>query len=112
MRGQDLDDCLQLVADRYRRRLIQQLRHETAGKTVIGDLVDRMHGDELQSDDRSMDREQLAIHLSHISLPKLAEQGVVEYDRESGIVRYQPNNRVEAILDSLPADRPVAGEHV
>lgn len=107
MVGHTLDDCLQLIADRCRRRVIHQLRHETTGKTTIDDLVDRMYSGELKFDDnRSMDREQLAIHLHHTSLPKLEDHGVVEHDRGSGTVRYRSNDQVEAVLDSLPDELP------
>ena len=109
MAGKTLEDCLQLIADRCRRRVIQQLRRETTGKTTIDDLVDRMYSGELKFDgNRCMDREQLAIHLYHTSLPKLEDHGVVEHDRRSGTVRYQSNDQVEAVLDSLPDEMPVS----
>ena len=109
MAGQTFDDCLQLIADRCRRRVIHQLRHEATGKTTIDDLVDRMSSDELKFDDyRGMGREQFAIHLYHTLLPKLEEHGVVEHDRGSGTVRYRSNDQVEAVLDSLPDEMPVS----
>ena len=108
MAGQTLDECLTLLADRCRRRVVHQLRHEITGKTTMDDLVDRMYSDKVQFDDsRGMDREQLAIQLYHTSLPKLEAHGVVEYDRGSGTVRYQSDDQIEAVLDSLPDERPV-----
>ncbi|WP_425498480.1 DUF7344 domain-containing protein [Haloprofundus halobius] len=104
-----LDNCLQLIADRCQRRVIQQLRHETTSKMTIDDLVDRIYSGELKLDgNRGMDREQLAIHLYHTSLPKLEDHGVVKHDRRSGTVRYQSNDQVEAVLDSLPDEMAVS----
>lgn len=109
MAEKTLDDCLQLIADRRRRRVIHQLRHETTGKTAIDDLVDRMSTGELEfDDDRGVDRERLVAHLHHTSLPKLEDHGVVEHDRRSGTVRYQSNDRVETLLDSLPDELPIS----
>lgn len=104
-----LDACLRLLSDRRRRRVIRQLRHEATGETTIDDLVDRLHSDGPSSDaDRRTDREQLVIQLYHSILPALADHGVVEYDRRSGIVRYQPDEQVDAVLDSLPEETSVA----
>jgi len=104
MANDSLDACLNLVADRRRRRVIRQLRRE-GGTTTFDDLVDRLHdGGLLTDDDRHRDRERLAIQLQHTHLPKLADHGVVEYDHRSGIVRYQPDERIEAVLDSLSVD--------
>lgn len=102
MNGHSIDRCLQLVADRNRRRIIQRLRHETSSETAVDDLVDRLHSEGSVSDDGRMSREQLTIQLYHVSLPKLEAHGVIEHDRGRGIVRYQPNDLVETVLDSIP----------
>lgn len=41
------------------------------------------------------------VALEHVHLPRLAEAGVVAYDREAGSVRYLGDSRVEAVLDAL-----------
>jgi len=100
-----LDACLNLVADRRRRRLIQQLRHNGNGETTIDDLVDRLNGvEQAPTEDQPPDREELAIQVRHAHLPKLADHGVIEYDSERGTVQYQPDEQVEAVLDSLPGE--------
>jgi hypothetical protein len=72
MTTHDLDACLQLVADRHRRRIIDHLRHETDGTTTFDDLVDRIHGRAADSTTTpTRDREELAIQLHHTHLPKL-----------------------------------------
>lgn len=105
MSSTGLDKCLNLVADRHRRRLIHQLRHGGNGERTIETLVDQLNGSEqAAAENRPSDRSELAIQVYHNHLPKLAELGVVEYDRERGTVQYRPNERVETVLDSLPEE--------
>lgn len=102
MTERNLDTILQLVADRRRRQAMQQLRHEATGRMTITDLVNRMRTGGPVADDQTTHREQLAIQLHHAHLPKLAEYGVVDFDPVNGTVRYQPDEQIEAALDSLP----------
>jgi hypothetical protein len=100
-----LDTCLELVADRRRRRLIQHLRHEAIRETPIEAIVDRLTESELTAGkDSPRDREQLAIQVYHNDLPRLADHGVVAYDPARGTVRYEPDEQVEAVLDSIPGE--------
>lgn len=102
------DALLGLVADRHRRQAIQQLRKESDGETTFDDLVDRLLGDESPAGDNRIDREQLAIQLYHAHLPKLADHGVVEFDPENRVVRYQPDEQIETVLDSLSEELSAA----
>ncbi len=105
MTNNSLDACLQLVADRHRRRVIHHLRHEATEATTVDDLVDQLHsGDSPSNNGPQRDREKLAILLHHIHLPKLAEYGVVEFEHRSGAVRYHPDEQVEAVLNSFPGE--------
>lgn len=108
MTTRSLDALLQLVADGHRRQAIQQLRQETDGEATIDELVDRLLGDESRSDDNTVDREQLAMQLYHAHLPKLADHGVVEFEPENRSVRYQPDEQIETVLDSLPDELSAA----
>lgn len=102
MASHSLDACLQLIADRHRRRVIHHLRHEAAGTTTFENLVDQVYDRVSDSTDGLLqDREELAIQLYHTHLPKLAEYGVVEFEHTTGTVRYRPNEQVETVLDSL-----------
>lgn len=105
MTNHSLDGRLQLVADRHRRQVIDHLRREENGATTFDDLVDQLHGGGSSSgDDPPRDRDALAIELHHTHLPKLAAHGVVEYEHRGGTVRYQPDEQVETVLDSLAGD--------
>ena len=107
MSGTDLDARLELAANRRRRNIIHQLRHTGNGLTTIRTLVDRLHrGERAAGKDRPPGREELAIQVYHSHLPKLADHGVVEYDPERGTVQYLFDERLEAVVDSLPEEQP------
>ncbi|WP_254544877.1 DUF7344 domain-containing protein [Halomarina pelagica] len=108
MTERSLDTLLQLVADRRRRQVIHHLRHEANGKTTIDDLVDRLHNGGSDAVDQPTDRKQLAIQLYHAHLPKLADQGVVDFDPENGAIQYRSDDQFETILDSLPDELSLA----
>lgn len=100
-----LDAYLRLVSDRDRRRVIRFLRHEADGRVAVDDLVDQLRGGgPVTTADPRTDRDPFPIELVHIHLPKLADQGVVDLDLQRGTVRYQPDERVEKVLDSLPEE--------
>lgn len=67
-----------------------------------------MHNGGSVTDDQTTDREQLAIQLYHTHLPRLADHGVVEFDPENQAVRYQPDEQLETVLDSLPDELSLA----
>ena len=102
MAEKHLDVCLQIVSDRHRRRIIHRLREESNGKTTTEDLIDQLQSSDSASTDTHLDRDQLTIQLAHKHLPKLAAHGIIEVDPETDIVRYQPDEPIEAVLDSLP----------
>jgi DNA-binding HxlR family transcriptional regulator len=98
-----LDECLQVVADRHRRRIIHHLRHEPTGTTTFDDLVEQISSRASDSKDGPpQNRETLAVRLQHTHLPKLADYGVIEYEHRTGAVRYLSDEQVETVLDSLP----------
>ena len=71
----------------------------------VDDLVDRLHqaGPD-GADARRMDQDRLAIQLNHCHLPKLADHGIVEHDRDRGTTEYRPDEQIEAVLDGLPEE--------
>lgn len=102
-----LDACLELIADRRRRRIIDQLRNNGRGRTTISDLAGQLERDEhAGGTDRPRDKEELEIQLYHTYLPKLDEFGVVDYDIERGTVQYRPSEQLEAVVHSLPEEVP------
>jgi len=109
MNANSLDACLTLVADRRRRKLLKHLRYNGNGEVRIDDLVDQLYQVEsAATDDRQMSQAQLATQLYHSHLPKLADHGVIEHDRERGTIEYRPDEQIEAVLDGLPKEPSLA----
>lgn len=83
------------LSDQYRRFVLQYLR--SAGTPLgLDELVDELAAREARrpvSERSCDDRADLEIALVHCHLPKLAEAGLLEYDRASGTVA--PGDRID-----------------
>lgn len=102
-----IDQLFDVMANEYRRQLLLALaeHHQDDGAVV------RVPDDVAASD---ADRQTLETELYHAHLPKLADGGFIEWDRETDAVRKGP--RFEDIYpvvellsnyeDELPDDRP------
>ncbi|GAB7019782.1 ArsR/SmtB family transcription factor [Halostagnicola bangensis] len=105
------ETILQLVAHPRRRTILHQLR-ETGDMVVpIDELTAAVAIQRTgpspksatntplsrNSEDNTSDKAEL--HHNH--LPKLADAGVIEYDRYDGTVRYRSHDRVEALLEYI-----------
>lgn len=96
-----LDAMLDLLANSHRRYLLEYLRElpdrtgsfEEASKHVIRREAARTGEQPNHDSVQSM--------LQHVHLPKLADAGIVEYDVRSQAIRYQPNERLEALFDRI-----------
>lgn len=100
-----LDTYLTLVSDKRRRGVVRRLRDRPDGEATVEDLVDHLYGNESDlSTEECPHRERISIQLIHNHLPKLADHGVIRYDRERGVVRYRSDERIETVLDALPRE--------
>lgn len=99
-----IDNYLELIANEHRREIIRLLRGEGDSETTVDALLDHLCRDDGPNTGPSQDRKQLSLRLHHIHLPKLAAQGVIEYDPSAGTVRYRPDGSLETVMDSVPAD--------
>ncbi|NEU56440.1 helix-turn-helix transcriptional regulator [Halorussus sp. MSC15.2] len=69
-----VSDCFEAVSDPRRRYVLAELTgHESTGIAEIADSVAAR---------TSLDRQQVTASLKHVHLPKLADFGMVAYDRE------------------------------
>lgn len=103
--GEDLDECLEVLADRNRRRIIEYVRRGSDGTASIDELADHLNDSEpISASGPRTGRYQFDIQLHHDHLPKLEAHGTIEYIPERDRVRYRPDSFVEAILDSLPEE--------
>lgn len=115
------DQVFDLLRSRERRRVLELLCDADGAVAVAtlarhvagGDATDagaggggtaRAAGERVDAGESaaggSVERATL-VALEHVHLPRLAEAGVVAYDREAGSVRYLGDSRVEAVLDAL-----------
>ena len=86
--GDETETLIDAFAHRRRRLVLAVLdaRPESVEFEALVDVVAVREGDETGVVDVG-DRERVRISLYHWHLPKLADAGLVEYDRESGRVR-------------------------
>lgn len=94
-----------VLSDGHRREVLCHLRSAEDGVATVDDLVE----DVLAGDGSADDRERVEVELRHAILPKLAEEGYVEYDARSRTVRYRGGPLLERVLDvvdGLGADVP------
>ena len=102
MTDDPLDESLALVADGLRRRTIESLRVADTGEIAVVELVDMLHSTEpITVSGGTSDRREIHLQLVHTHLPTLADHGIVEFDRERGVVRYRPDERIETLLDVI-----------
>lgn len=86
-----MDELFELLSDGVRRDILVALATGADSLTVPDDLVDGHR-----------DAERLAVALAHAHLPKLADAGVIEWNRQRGIVsRGSSFEKFEPLLRSL-----------
>lgn len=77
-----LDESLAILSHPYRRRILTRLRHHNPRKEA------EFSANELADDADEIDRSELKIHHKH--LPKLADAGFIDWDRDADIITRGP----------------------
>ncbi|NKE37342.1 hypothetical protein GWG54_16265 [Natronococcus sp. JC468] len=80
----DTHEAFAVLSDSDRQHVLEELL-ETEGRTTVGVLADQLAARRKNRADE-LDREHAEVRLVHNHLPRLADHGVIEYDRESGEV--------------------------
>lgn len=65
------------------------------------ELVEHIHTSKAEQSDETRDRNQLTTELHHVHLPKLTDEGVIEYDPRSQQLRYHGEKRLEEWLERI-----------
>lgn len=91
------NSLLEVLADEQRRCVVAYLSDTSDDVASVSELT--RHVTKHCAD--AHNREQVAVNLHHVGLPKLEEAGVLEYDSRSNTVRYHPGSKVETLLDCL-----------
>jgi len=82
------------LADEDRLRTIRRCETADTDSIAVDSLVEAIHGGERT-------RTQCEIVLRHTVLPKLADEGVIEYDTRGKRIRYRGHPLVEQVLSTL-----------
>lgn len=93
-----------LLQHRHRRAVIAFLKREQTGRARFDDLVEYVLSTSPREDSSADRRQQIKIGLLHNHLPRLADAGLLEYDRRSETVRYWGDSRFEPFLEAVSSD--------
>jgi hypothetical protein len=91
-----LDDPLDVLADARRRTILRFLWRQTERFVSIEHLVRH-----LNARDQETTPVQLETELSNRHLPKLHEQGLIDYDVRNGQIQYHSDETTEDLLQLL-----------
>jgi hypothetical protein len=75
---------MRTLADEYARHIVANFRVTTESVATFDDLVEDIASQAWSPGDR----ERVAIRLHHMTLPKLSDNGLIEYDPRSQTVEY------------------------
>lgn len=90
-----IDDCFEVLANRYRRRLLVALLEHNP--QADDDL--QYPDDGTVADD---DSEDLAIKIVHIHLPKLVEMGFIDWNQEPNTIETGPEfEEIRSLVELL-----------
>ncbi|WP_227357479.1 DUF7344 domain-containing protein [Haladaptatus salinisoli] len=93
-----LSEVCQILSSRYRRHLLSHLQTKDADVADLDELVTHIH----KKSEKTTTTEQVRISLIYTHLPKLADYGVIDYDRRNKDVRYCDGTKLEDFLEVLP----------
>ncbi|SIR86956.1 hypothetical protein SAMN05421858_4198 [Haladaptatus litoreus] len=94
-----LSEACQILSSHYRRQLLCYLQTKDADVANLDELVTHIH----KKSKRETTPEQVRILLIHTHIPKLADYGVIEFDRRNKDIRYRDGTKLEDFLELLPA---------
>lgn len=88
-----------LVMDDDRRKILFALRAAPPDSMSVDELATRVVQFDPTSDLTPTHLEGLRRDLHHVHVPKLADVGVIEFDRRSQTIRYRPCDPLADVLD-------------
>lgn len=106
MTGTSVDECMRLVADGERRRVLAYLHPRPARTVSVDEVATSLRKRQPLGAGGAQDAQRVRIRLVHAHLPKLDAHGIIEWDRHADTVRYVGNEAVEAALDHLVEPAP------
>lgn len=100
-----LNALFRALSSEHRRQVLRYFQTAKDEVATIDGLIDHI----IEEGEGGPTRDQLELTFHHVTLPKLADLGVIEYDNRSGSVRYREPPVVERVLtvvteSDLPAE--------
>lgn len=102
----DKDTLFSALGHRYRRIVLTHLRRTRADPVPVGTLVSAIAAWEHELDHDTPPRD-IEVSLRHAHLPKLADAGLIEFERDRSAVRYRENGLVERFLTLAARTSPL-----
>jgi hypothetical protein len=102
-----MDETVEAVLESTVRRRVVDLLVADEGRTDVGSLAARVSA----ADGARRPTEEYGIELHHVHLPKLADAGLVRWDREAVAVEATRTARRIADRPDAPVGRTVTGAH-
>lgn len=93
------DHFFAVLANQRRRCVLAYLSNESSNSATMQELVEEIAAREHSSKAESPD--EIEITLFHHHLPKLANIGLIEFDKRTKTIRYRNDPRVESLLTYL-----------
>lgn len=94
-RAADVDELLTALTDRHCRATVIYFRDTSEEVLTLDELADGL------VDQFSEDSDEVAIQLHHMTLPRLEDVGLLEYDPRSHTVRYRGHPELESMIENL-----------
>ena len=91
-----LDETLRLLADERRREMIYALDRAETDSFTYDEVVDAVAENGGLPQDH---RDRLEVEMTHVHLPKMDENGLIEYDEEEEVITYDPDEEIEELMD-------------
>ena len=95
--AEEIGRALELLAESDRREIIRILRESEADHVQTREIITHLQ----ESDPTRNEEDRIAIAVHHNHLPKLAETDVVDFDSDSETIRYNDDELVETLLESI-----------
>lgn len=92
-----LNQAFDLLGNQRRRYALKSMHATTETVLSTDDVADRV----LAHDPDAGDRDSVLIELHHEVLPRLADEGIVDFDARTDTVRYRGGELVDDLLATL-----------
>lgn len=96
-----LDEILDVLSHYQRRSIIQHLRDAEGRRHALDEVITNLQDVERQAHGEAPGEDHLLSHLVHVHGPKLDDAGLIDYDVESRVVWYHPNEKYEQLLEQI-----------